>query len=68
MAEHAKSGFCQACWDAAYMRMLAEPSKSQSEHYAELVKQPHAEEETGETEDPINRDPAVFNHGDPDAR
>lgn len=28
---------CEKCWGDAYMRMLGEPSKSQTEHYKDLL-------------------------------
>lgn len=35
--EHAVTGFCQRCWNDAYLRMLDEPGKSQTEHYHDLL-------------------------------
>lgn len=28
---------CERCWADAYLRMMAEPSKSQTEHYHDLL-------------------------------
>ena len=28
---------CDICWNAAYIRMLAKPWKSQAEHYQDLM-------------------------------
>jgi hypothetical protein len=28
---------CEKCWADAYMRMLGEPSKSQTDHYYDLL-------------------------------
>jgi len=28
---------CEKCWSDAYMRMWGEPSKSQAEHYEDLI-------------------------------
>jgi hypothetical protein len=30
---------CEKCWNDAYARMLADPSKSQTEHYYDLLKE-----------------------------
>jgi hypothetical protein len=30
---------CEKCWGDAYMRWLAHPSKSQSEHYLDLLEE-----------------------------
>jgi len=30
---------CEKCWGDAYMRMLSEPTKSQSEHYYDLLQE-----------------------------
>lgn len=28
---------CEKCWGDAYMRMLGDPSRSQADHYADLL-------------------------------
>lgn len=30
---------CEKCWGDAYLRWMAEPSKSQAEHYRDLLKE-----------------------------
>ena len=30
---------CEKCWSDAYRRMLADPSKSQGEHYYDLLEE-----------------------------
>lgn len=30
---------CEKCWSDAYMRMMAHPSKSQTEHYLDLLEE-----------------------------
>ena len=30
---------CEKCWGDAYMRMLANPSKAQAEHYRDLLEE-----------------------------
>ena len=30
---------CEKCWSDAYMRMLTDPSKSQSDHYQHLLEE-----------------------------
>jgi hypothetical protein len=30
---------CEKCWQDAYMRMMANPEKSQAEHYSELLEE-----------------------------
>ena len=37
--EHSPTGFCKGCWNRAYLRMLDQPSKSQSEHYKDILKE-----------------------------
>lgn len=32
-------GFCEVCWSNAFSRMIANPSKSQTEHYEDLIKE-----------------------------
>ena len=40
---------CEKCWSDAYMRMIGDTSKSQSEHYADILRErednPCSEEE-----------------------
>jgi hypothetical protein len=35
--ERATRSFCNHCWELAYLRAQADTSKSQSEHYEELL-------------------------------
>ena len=30
---------CQQCWDDAYVRMMTNPSKTQMEHYMDLLEE-----------------------------
>jgi len=32
-------GGCEKCWSDAYLRMMCDPSKSQAEHYRDLLRE-----------------------------
>lgn len=36
-AGHARNGFCDRCWADAGRRTLSEPSKTQAQHYVDVL-------------------------------
>lgn len=36
--EHSKSGFCQHCWDKAYLLLHSSQRGTQADHYNKLIK------------------------------
>lgn len=34
---HARNGFCDSCWADADRRALSEPSKTQAQHYVDVL-------------------------------
>jgi len=36
-AGHARNGFCEKCWGNAFRRASSQPSRTQAEHYVEIL-------------------------------
>ena len=41
MTKHTKEGFCQECWDKAFLRSVNSPTETQYSEYLKVIKEEH---------------------------